>query len=113
MRFGPYIGGPIRIGSNENPYGPGPAALQAVAATATGANRYPGPAVQALINVIAEKFGVPADHVLLSGGSGDILRAVVEGVHEQDEGARRRLAELRVADADGGGESATRSRPCR
>ncbi len=72
------IGSPIRIGSNENPYGPGPAALAAVAATATGANRYPGPAVQALIDVIAEKHGVPADHVLLSGGSGDILRAVVK-----------------------------------
>ena len=72
------IGSPIRIGSNENPYGPGPAALTAVSATATGSNRYPGPAVQALVNVIAEKHGVPADHVLLSGGSGDILRAVVK-----------------------------------
>ena len=72
------IGSPIRIGSNENPYGPGPAALAAVAATAAGSNRYPGAAVQALINVIAEKHGVPGDHVLLSGGSGDILRAVVK-----------------------------------
>ena len=71
------IGSPIRIGSNENPYGPGPAALAAVSATAVGANRYPGPAVQALIDVVAEKHGVKADHVLLSGGSGDILRAVV------------------------------------
>jgi histidinol-phosphate aminotransferase len=71
------IGSPIRIGSNENPYGPGPAALSAVSTTATGANRYPGPAVQALVDVVAEKHGVPADHVLLSGGSGDILRAVV------------------------------------
>jgi histidinol-phosphate aminotransferase len=72
------IGSLIRIGSNENPYGPGPAALAAVSVTATGANRYPGPAVQTLIDVIAEKHGVPADHVLLSGGSGDILRAVVK-----------------------------------
>lgn len=68
---------PIRIGSNENPYGPGPAALAAVSSTAGGANRYPGPAVQALIDAVADKHGVPADHVLLSGGSGDILRAVV------------------------------------
>ena len=72
------VGSPIRIGSNENPYGPGPAALAAVSATATGSNRYPGPAVQALIDVIADKHGVPADHVMLSGGSGDILRAVVK-----------------------------------
>jgi histidinol-phosphate aminotransferase len=69
--------GPVRIGSNENPYGPAPSALAAVAATAAGANRYPGPATQALTRAIAEKHGVAVDHVLLSGGSGDILRAVV------------------------------------
>ena len=71
------VGTPIRIGSNENPYGPGPAALAAVSATAVGANRYPGPAVQALVNIVAQKHDVPADHVMLSGGSGDVLRAVV------------------------------------
>ena len=72
-----FVNGPIRIGSNENPYGPAPSALAAVAATATGANRYPGPAVQGLVAALAEKHGVAANHVLLSGGSGDILRAVV------------------------------------
>lgn len=66
----------IRIGSNENPYGPSPMAIQAVNATATGANRYPGPATDKLVETIAEKFSVPNDYVLLSGGSGDILRAV-------------------------------------
>jgi histidinol-phosphate aminotransferase len=75
--LGPTINGPVRIGSNENPYGPAPSALAAVAATAGGANRYPGPAVQALVTALAEKHGVPANQILLSGGSGDILRAVV------------------------------------
>jgi histidinol-phosphate aminotransferase len=80
------IATPIRIGSNENPYGPGPAALAAVGATATGANRYPGPAVQALVDAIAEKHGVPADHVMLSGGSGDILRAIVKATTGPSKG---------------------------
>jgi histidinol-phosphate aminotransferase len=71
------IDAPIRIGSNENPYGPAPSALAAVAATAGGANRYPGAAVQTLMDTIATKHSVARDHVLLSGGSGDILRAVV------------------------------------
>lgn len=71
-----FANGPIRISSNENPYGPSPSALAAVAATAGGANRYPGPAVQALVKAVAEKHGLAADHVLLSGGSGDILSAV-------------------------------------
>jgi histidinol-phosphate aminotransferase len=70
------VAGLIRIGSNENPYGPSPMAIQAVNATATGANRYPGPATDKLASTIAEKFGVPTDYVLLSGGSGDILRSV-------------------------------------
>jgi len=69
------MAGLIRIGSNENPYGPSGMAVQAVNSTATGANRYPGPAVEKLITTIAEKFSVPNDYVLLSGGSGDILRA--------------------------------------
>lgn len=70
------MAGLIRIGSNENPYGPSGMAVQAVNATATGANRYPGPAVEKLITTIAEKFSVPNDYVLLSGGSGDVLRSV-------------------------------------
>ena len=106
------IGTPIRIGSNENPYGPGPAALAAVSATAIGANRYPGPAVQALIDVVAEKHGVP-------GRS----RAVVRRFRrhparrrarddESDESDRGGFAELRVADTDGAGNGrAGESRP--
>jgi histidinol-phosphate aminotransferase len=70
------VAGLIRIGSNENPYGPAPSALQAVNMAASGANRYPGPAVEKLVDTIARKFDVPNDYVMLSGGSGDILRAV-------------------------------------
>jgi histidinol-phosphate aminotransferase len=70
------MAGLIRIGSNENPYGPAPSAVQAVNMTASGANRYPGPAVEKLIETIAKKFDVPNDYVMLSGGSGDILRSV-------------------------------------
>src|SRR5690242_9542956 len=67
----------IRIGNNENPYGPSPSALEAIALAAAGGNRYPGQSNQTLIDTIARKFTVPAEHVMLSGGSGDVLRAVV------------------------------------
>jgi histidinol-phosphate aminotransferase len=70
------MAGLVRIGSNENPYGPSPMAIQAVNSAAVGANRYPGPAVDKLVSTIAEKFGVSTDYVMLSGGSGDVLRAV-------------------------------------
>ena len=68
----------IRIGSNENPYGPAASVLEAVATSAKEGNRYPGPVQQKLVETIAAKFSVPADHVMLSGGSGDILNAVVK-----------------------------------
>ena len=74
----PDMSGLIRIGSNENPYGPAASVLDAVAASAKEGNRYPGPVQQKLIDAIAAKFSLPADHVMLSGGSGDILNAAVK-----------------------------------
>jgi histidinol-phosphate aminotransferase len=74
----PDIGALIRIGSNENPYGPAASVLEAVGSSAKEGNRYPGPVQQKLIDAIAGKFDVPLDHVMLSGGSGDILNAVVK-----------------------------------
>jgi histidinol-phosphate aminotransferase len=68
----------VRIGSNENPYGPATSVLEAVGASAKEGNRYPGPVQQRLVETIAAKFSVPVDHVMLSGGSGDILNAVVK-----------------------------------
>ena len=68
----------IRIGSNENPYGPAASVLEAVSSSAKEGNRYPGPVQQKLTEAIAGKFNLPADHVMLSGGSGDVLNAVVK-----------------------------------
>lgn len=67
--------GPIRLGSNENPTGPGPAALAAIAAGLPQANRYPYDVVSRLQDAIAAAHGVDADWVAMSPGSGDILRA--------------------------------------
>lgn len=73
----PDMSGLVRIGSNENPYGPAATVLDAVQNAAMEGNRYPGPAQQKLVETIAAKFSVPREYVLLSGGSGDILRATV------------------------------------
>lgn len=68
-------GKPIRIGSNENPYGLGPAALAAVTAGCPEANRYPGASIAELTARLAEVHSVSRDRILLSPGSGEILRA--------------------------------------
>ena len=73
----PDMSGYVRIGSNENPSGPAASVIDAVSKAAVDGNRYPGPVQQTLAETLAAKFNVPAEYVMLSGGSGDILRAVV------------------------------------
>jgi histidinol-phosphate aminotransferase len=72
----PFANGPIRIGSNENPYGPSPSAVAAVAEVASIGNRYGRNIREPLVEMIAANLDVPTEYVMLSGGSGDILRAV-------------------------------------
>lgn len=64
-----------KLSSNENPYGPSPAAMEAMNAAWKYANRYgyPDGDVQ---EVIADHLGVPRDHVLLTAGSEEVLKAV-------------------------------------
>ena len=67
----------IKIASNENAYGPGPAALDA-ARSMLGpvSGRYPGN-VPDLAAAIAKHFGVEPRNVLLGTGSGEVIEAAV------------------------------------
>jgi histidinol-phosphate aminotransferase len=67
----------IRIGSNENPNGPAASAIEAAKLAAVDGHRYAGGVAARLIETIAAKHGVPAEQILLSGGSGDLLRSAV------------------------------------
>lgn len=69
--------GLIRIGSNENPFGPGPAALEGLRGAVSEANRYPFKAIVDLQAAIAERLGVDRAQVILSSGSGELLDAAV------------------------------------
>lgn len=68
--------GPVQLNSNENPLGLAPSAREAVLAGLDRANRYPeaGP----LKAVLAERLGVPGDHLFFGSGSTEILRVAVE-----------------------------------
>jgi len=68
----------IRLDSNENPAGPGSKALEAMRAAFAESSLYPHRAGDDLPNAIARSLGVPADHVLATCGSGEVLRMVVE-----------------------------------
>ncbi|MBS1487162.1 MAG: histidinol-phosphate aminotransferase family protein [Bacteroidetes bacterium] len=66
-------GGKIRLGSNENPYGPSAKAREAVVQILSEGNRYPFTVAQELKNILAAKEGVTADHIHIGAGSGDLL----------------------------------------
>jgi histidinol-phosphate aminotransferase len=64
----------IQLDSNENPNGPGQAALDAVRAMFGESNRYPDVQSNDLQQAIAQHFKISPENVLLGCGSGEILR---------------------------------------
>ena len=65
---------PIRLDSNENPYGPSKRAQDAMAAARSIAARYPDDLEDRVGDAIAKLHAVRPENVLLGCGSGEILR---------------------------------------
>jgi len=63
---------PIRMSSNENPYGPSRVALQAIAENIHLTNRYAADSTN-LIKVVANINNISPDHVMTGTGSSEIL----------------------------------------
>lgn len=66
--------GPVLLNFNENPYGPTPKALEALAACGPAAARYPDAAHDAVQAALASMHGVKPENILLGCGSTEILR---------------------------------------
>jgi histidinol-phosphate aminotransferase len=64
----------VRLSSNENPYGPSPAALKAMSDSFHLAWRYPDEYGDMLTEELATLNSVPAEQILLGDGSGEILK---------------------------------------
>ncbi len=65
----------IRIGANENPYGPPPSAREAIvkAVADGGGNRYSWQEMAVLVGNIAKKEGVAPENIMMGPGSSDLL----------------------------------------
>jgi histidinol-phosphate aminotransferase len=75
--------GPIaKLASNESPYPPLPAVVEAITGALTGLNRYPDPTNAALRRKLSDRYGVPANHIAIGNGSCDILLAAGEALLE-------------------------------
>jgi histidinol-phosphate aminotransferase len=70
----PEPSGTVRLSSNENPYGPSPAAFDAMRRAFDLVWRYPDEAAGDLAGALAKLHGVESAQVLLGNGSSEILK---------------------------------------
>jgi histidinol-phosphate aminotransferase len=63
----------IKIASNENPLGPSPLAIEAARKALAQANRYPDGSGFYLREALAKRHGVPAENIILGGGSTELI----------------------------------------
>ena len=71
-----------KLSSNECPYGPLPSVVEVIAEAARSVNRYPDNGAEALIEAIAQRFDVPADHVAVGCGSVGLAQQLFEAIGE-------------------------------
>ncbi|AXI78679.1 histidinol-phosphate transaminase [Peterkaempfera bronchialis] len=67
-----------KLSSNENPYDPLPGVLEAVVETAGRFNRYPDMACSGLTAELAERFGVPPEHIATGTGSVGVAQQLIQ-----------------------------------
>ncbi len=63
----------VELGSNENPYGPSPAAREAIVGQLQALHRYPDPLGADLKRALAAKHDVDTAQILLGNGSHELL----------------------------------------
>jgi histidinol-phosphate aminotransferase len=72
----------VRLASNETPWPPLPAVVDAIHGALTTLNRYPDPTNSVLRQRLSERYGVPASRIAIGNGSCDILLAGGEALLE-------------------------------
>ena len=73
--YGPAPG-VAKLNANENPYGPSPAAIDAMTEAIRKGAYYVNATAEKLKEMIAERNGVTKDHIILSSGSSGVLTSL-------------------------------------
>lgn len=92
----------LKLSSNENPFGPSPAALAAYRAAGETISRYPSSDHAALRAAVAEVHGLDADRIICGAGSDEIIAFLTQAyagpgrevVHTEHGFAMYRIAAL-------------------
>src|SRR5215470_5896013 len=69
----PKLDGIVKLNTNENPYGPSPRVLTAIAAATDRLHLYPDPRASCLRETIAARYRVAPDQVFVGNGSDEVL----------------------------------------
>ncbi|MET0330741.1 MAG: aminotransferase class I/II-fold pyridoxal phosphate-dependent enzyme, partial [Dyella sp.] len=75
LRFGKEL---AELGSNENPLGPSPYALDAAARAIGDAHRYPDPVGASLKRALAARYELPVEGITLGNGSHELLMLLAQ-----------------------------------
>jgi len=70
----------IKLASNEGPYGPFPAALEAMARNAGDLNRYPDGGAYRLRGALAERHGVRFEEIAVGAGADGVIDCLSQAV---------------------------------
>jgi histidinol-phosphate aminotransferase len=82
----PYVGGEskipgvnriVKLSSNEGAFGPPPGAIEAIAASAREAHRYPDGAAAALREAIGARFGLDPARIVCGNGSDELIQHLI------------------------------------
>lgn len=74
------LGSVVKLASNENPEGPLPAVLEAIAVAARDLNRYPDSSAFRLVEALAARLSVRADEIILGNGSNEVIDILIRAL---------------------------------
>ncbi len=81
----PQLSNLIKLNTNENPFGPSPKVLEAIAkANGEELRKYPDPNAKSLKQTIANHFRVESDMVFIGNSSDEVLAHVFRGLLKHD-----------------------------
>lgn len=80
----PRIDGLIKLNTNENPYGPSPRVLSAIASATDRLRLYPDPRATRLREAIAARYGVAPEEVFVGNGSDEVLAHTFQALLKHD-----------------------------
>ncbi len=74
----------LKLNTNENPYGPSPRVLEAIASAMDRLRLYPDPRASSLRETIAARYDVAPDEVFVGNGSDEVLAHTFQALLKHD-----------------------------